>query len=98
MFVHSVYFWLRKDLSQEQRQAFRGGLESLADIRSTEALYIGSPASTDRPVVDRSYDFALTVLLDDIQAHDAYQVDSIHRAFLESYKTYWDRVVIYDAE
>ncbi|MBI2423095.1 MAG: Dabb family protein [Candidatus Hydrogenedentes bacterium] len=98
MFVHTVYFWLKQGLSADQRVAFRAGLESLKGIGAIEAAYIGVPASTSRPVIDRSYTYALTVLLDSLESHDAYQVDPIHQAFVENYATYWERVVIYDAE
>ena len=98
MLVHTVYFWLKKDLTNDQRQAFRKGVETLSDIRAVEAVYVGAPASTRRPVIDRTYDIGLTVLCKDIAAHDAYQVDPIHTAFVETYSSFWERVVIYDAE
>ena len=41
---------------------------------------------------------ALTVLLKDVAAHDAYQVDPIHLAFVASCKALWTRVQIYDAQ
>lgn len=98
MLVHSVFFWLRKDLSPEQRDAFRKGLESLAGIAAAEAVYVGTPAATPpRPVIDSSYDFALNVLLKDVAAHDAYQADPVHLAFVAEFKSCWDRVQIYDA-
>jgi len=98
MLVHSVFFWLKSDLDVERRAAFRGGVESLRGIACAEAVYIGTPAPTDRPVVDRSYDIGLTVVLKGMAAHDAYQVDPVHRAFVEEFGGDWERVVIYDAE
>lgn len=98
MLVHAVYFWLKRDLTSEQRTAFRAGVESLKGIASTEAVHIGGPAPTFRPVVDRTYDVALVVLMKDMAAHDAYQVDPLHKAFLEQFSTSWEKVVIYDSE
>ena len=98
MLVHSVYFWLKPDLTDGQREAFRAGVESLKAISCSEAVYVGTPSSTDRPVIDRSYDIGLTVVLKDLAAHDAYQVDPIHRRFVEEFGTWWSRVVIYDAD
>jgi len=98
MLVHSVYFWLRSDLSAAQRAEFRRGVESLAGIAAVEKLYVGAPAATEkRPIIDDTYSFALTVLLQDVAAHDAYQVDPIHHAFIASCKAFWTRVQIYDA-
>jgi len=98
MLVHSVYFWLKPDLTPTQRADFRRGLDSLVGIEAVEAVYVGAPAPVEkRPVIDDSYSFALTVLCKDVAAQNAYQVDPLHVAFLNSFKTFWARVLIYDA-
>lgn len=98
MLVHTVFFWLKKDLDAAQRAAFSAGVESLSAISCAEAVYIGTPAATARPVIDRTYDIGLTVVLKDLEAHDAYQVDPIHTKFVGEFGSYWERVVIYDAD
>ncbi len=100
MLVHSVFFYLRADLTPAQREEFlKEGLESLLPIGSVSRAYIGRPAAIPpRPVVDASYDFALTALFETIEAHNAYQVDPVHVAFVNRFKTYWTQVRIYDAE
>lgn len=99
MLVHTVVFWLRKDLTPAQREEFlRQGLESLRPIKSVRELHIGAPAPIPpRPVVDASYTFAITAIFNDVAAHDAYQVDPVHKAFVERFKPCWERVQIYDA-
>ena len=97
MFIHTVYFWLRKDLTEEQRNEFKEGVDSLKQIPSTTATYTGVPADTDRPVIDRTYDVALTVVLANKAAHDAYQDDPIHQDFIKRFADYWIQVRIYDA-
>lgn len=97
MLSHIVVFWLKNDLSDAQRSAFRQGLESLKSIESARSVYIGSPAKTgDRPIIDKSYSLALTVLFDSIQDHDSYQVHPLHLAFLKQYGSFWSQVLIYD--
>ncbi len=100
MLVHTVVFWLRKDLTPAEREAFRmEGLESLRPIASVSDFYVGSPAAIPpRPVVDASYDFSITALFKDVDAHNAYQVDPVHLAFVQRFKSSWERVQIYDAE
>lgn len=100
MLVHTVVFWLRKDLNAAQREAFlKEGLESLRAVPSVSQLFIGSPAPiAPRPVVDASYDFAITAIFADLAAHDAYQVDPVHKAFVARFKSDWERVQIYDAQ
>jgi hypothetical protein len=99
MLVHTVYFWLKPELTAAQRADFRRGVESLGGVQSVEKVYVGAPAATEkRPVIDDSYSVALTVLCKDIAAQNAYQVDPIHLKFVEQFKTCWTRVQIYDAE
>ena len=98
MLVHTVYFWLKPELTEAQRADFRRGVESLAGIAAVEKIYVGTPAATQkRPIIDDSYSVALTVICRDVAGHDAYQVDPLHLAFVEKFKTFWARVQIYDA-
>ncbi len=96
MFVHSVYFWLKEGLSENEVQEFQKGLRSLLEIKSLKAGHIGTPAATDRPVIDTSYSFGLVTLFDDLAGHDQYQVDPIHDAFRDNCAKYWSQVRIYD--
>ena len=99
MLVHTVFFWLKPDLSEDETTQFQAGVESLATIESTEQVLIGTPANTiKRPVVDDSYDCSLTVVLRDIEAHDLYQEDPIHLKFVEECAHLWEKVKIYDAD
>jgi hypothetical protein len=98
MLVHSVFFWLKPDLTPEQRTTFRAALDSLAGIKAVDRVFIGTPAATGkRPIIDDTYSYALTILCRDVAAHDAYQVDPLHQAFVNTFKSYWTRVQIYDA-
>ncbi|MCJ8329573.1 MAG: Dabb family protein [Lentisphaeria bacterium] len=97
MLVHTVVFWLKESLSDDQKAAFLADLETLKEIDS-EGTFIGTPATTDRPVIDRSYDFCLTVLLENMEQHDAYQVHDLHKDFLAKNASQWEKVLIYDAD
>ena len=97
MFVHSVYFWLRPNLTAAEEQHFAAGLESLRAIHGVVHGYIGVPASTDRPVIERGYSRALVLIFADEQAHDAYQVHPVHDAFRSNCGAYWTSVRIYDS-
>lgn len=97
MFVHSVYFWLKPDLSDADREAFGGGLASLKSIESVRAIYIGAPVASERAVVDSSFTMALTVVFDDQAGHVLYQDHPAHTAFAERFGGMWDRLIVYDA-
>lgn len=99
MLIHNVFFTLRKELDGPELTEFRISLESLKHIEHAEAVYIGRPAPVaERPVLINNYDFCLTVLLKDVAAHDAYQQDPLHQAFLQAHKEKWERVRVFDAE
>lgn len=99
MLIHTVFFWLKPGLTEAQRAEFRRGVESLAAIKHVEKVCIGVPAAVaDRPVVDKTFSVGLTVICRDVAAHDAYQADPIHLAFVSKFKSCWTRVQIYDTE
>lgn len=99
MIAHVVVFWLKSELSDSERAEFRSLLEALSDIPSVTKVHVGTPAATpQRPVIDTSYDFMLTVLLEDMAAHDSYQAHARHHQFLEFAKPRWEKVCIYDAD
>ena len=96
MLVHSVFFWLKKDLHDSQRKDFLEGLKTLEQIEIVRQLYVGSPAPSERIVVEKSYTFGLTVLLDDLESHDQYQKDEIHQQFLKNFSSMWEKVIVFD--
>lgn len=98
MFVHCVYFWLRDDLTEAERRQFDDGVHSLTTIASVRHGFAGTPADTDRPIIDRSYTTGLVVVFDDRDAHDAYQDDPVHDDFRNTCSSFWTQVRIYDFE
>ncbi len=97
MLTHHVLFWLKADTTEDQKNAFRKGLETLEKVETVKGIYIGTPAPISRAVVDTSYTFSLVILFDDLVGHDVYQVHEIHKAFLEEFRGLFEKVVIYDA-
>ena len=98
MLTHHVLFWLKSDTTETQKNAFRKGLESLEKIESIKSIYIGTPAPIERAVVDTTYTFSLLIVFEDLAGHDIYQVHPIHKAFLEEFRVFFEKVVIYDAQ
>lgn len=97
MFVHAVYFWLREDLSRAERGRFVAGLRSLRGIDGVVQGYIGVPAPTDRPVIDRTYSWSLVLVFANEADHDAYQTDPVHDKFRVECSPFWTIVRIYDS-
>jgi hypothetical protein len=96
MLTHCVFFWLKDGITAQERGLFEKGLASLMAISGVLQGTFGVPASTDRPVIDRSYSYGLMVKFNDLAGHDAYQVDPLHEEFLENCSHLWKRVQVYD--
>ena len=98
MHIHTVYFWLRDTLSDDDRAAFEAGVNSLFDVPTVRAGRLGRPIPSPRDVVDDSFDYSLHLDFDDTAGHDAYQSHPIHVAFVDDHAAKWTRVVVYDSE
>ena len=99
MLIHTVYFWLKEELTDSEREAFVTEVHKLDSIDHISAAWLGSPAAIEpRPTVDTSYDYALTLMFADVAHHDAYQVDPIHKSFISHCRNMWSRVQIYDSD
>jgi hypothetical protein len=98
MLVHVVNFWLKSGLDESDRIKFENGVKTLENIKGVKVFNVGKPASTDRPVIDRSYDYCLLTVFEDMAAHDYYQEADIHLKFIDDCKHLWEKVLIYDSE
>jgi hypothetical protein len=98
MLSHHVLFWLKADTTEDQKAAFRKGLESLEKIETVTQFHVGTPAPIERAVVDVTYSFSLVLFFEDLAGHDVYQVHELHKAFLEEFRVLFEKVVIYDAQ
>lgn len=98
MIIHSVYFWLRKDLTAAERALFDGELRRLAKISYLERGYVGTPAATEtRAVTDHSFDYSVLLHFKSLEDHNFYQAQcDEHARFVNTCKPLWERVVIYD--
>jgi len=95
--IHHVFFWLKNEGSDIDRQELVAGLQTLENIPQVKKLLIGLPASTEkREVVDNSFCVSEMMYFDSVEEQDAYQTHPIHLAFVEKYGHLWERVVVYD--
>ena len=98
MIAHHVLFWLKADTTEDQKLAFRKSLQTLQNIEVVKTFHIGTPAPIERSVVDTTYTFSLILFFEDLAAHDVYQVHPLHKAFLDEFRIFFEKVVIYDAQ
>lgn len=98
-FSHIVHFWLKKDITEAQRQTFIDEVKKLANSENVSEFRLGKPAGTPREIVDNSYDFQILVGFESQAAHDAYQdaSDEVHTHFVNTCKEQFAKVLIYDS-
>ena len=97
-FMHHVFFWLKQPDDEKVKHDFREALIKLASVETVRFRHIGTPAATNREIIDATYTFSLLVVFDDEKGHDVYQVHPIHDEFREKYANWWTRVQIYDTK
>lgn len=97
-YVHQVYFWLKNPGNEADKKALVAGLRKLSSINLIQQMHIGSPAKTERPVIDRSYAVSLLLIFNSSKDQEAYQVHPTHLEFVKNCSSLWERVQIYDSE
>lgn len=97
--LHNVYFWLKPDLTAEQRATFESELALLPKISYLAHGFAGKPAATEkRPVTDHSFSYSISLLFKTMADHEFYQKGCPdHQRFVDTCKTFWERVVVYDS-
>jgi hypothetical protein len=95
---HHVYFWLKEEFKDAaSRAAFEKGLSALFKIQLVQGGRWAVPAKVMiRPVIDQSWDYALSMQFGSVEDHDAYQVDPDHNVFIASFKDQWAQVQVRD--
>lgn len=97
---HNVYFWLKEEFQNEAEKAvFEKGLQLCVDCKDVASGGWGKQAATaERPVTDKTWDYALYCTFESLAEHDAYQVDPQHDVFIDEHKHRWAKVLVMDAE
>lgn len=95
--IHSVYFWLKEDLTDEETADFLNFFEALKKVPGIASYYIGKPApTTPRDVVDNSFAYHWLVTFDTLDDINMYETHPDHIAAAEKYSKYWTKVEVKD--
>lgn len=96
--AHMVYFTLNDGSPAAIQKLVESCHRHLKPIPGI--VYFGAGTLVDdlaRPVNDRAFHVGLHVVFKDRAAHDAYQADENHLAFIAENKTTWKQVRIFDS-
>lgn len=96
-FVHHVYFWLKNPNSEADKTKLLEGLEALSKVPEIKMVHIGTPASTNRSVIERSYSVSWLLFFDNLEQEEIYQKHPIHLKFVSDYSHLWEKVIVYDS-
>ena len=99
MFSHIVIFWTKPEVAGATEALLAGAEKYLRPVPGVRLFHVGKMATSERPVVDQSYQVALNLQFETKQQQDDYQIHPLHLEFVEkSFKPNCQRVVIYDFE
>lgn len=97
---HTVFFWLKPELSVEERDLFERELLHLLDIPYLAQGQVGKPADTAHRegVTEHSFDYSLILEFKTMEDHDHYQSkDPDHDRFVDTCKGLWSKVRVFDS-
>lgn len=97
LFVHHVYFWLKKSGNQDDLAKLKEGLDKLSKVPIIRMAHIAEPASTNRSVIEKSYAVSWLCFFDNLEEEEIYQKHPIHLKFVEDYSYLWEKVIVYDS-
>lgn len=97
-FVHVVYFWLKNPGSDNDKNAFFKSLKNyLGKVDVIRSKFIGTPATSERDVVDDSFTYSVILTFKNKEDQDIYQEHPAHLKFIEESSSLWSKVVVYDS-
>ena len=96
-FLHVVFFWLVDD-SEETHESFLKELRTfINNVDLMKTKHIGTPAGTNREVIDSSWSYSLILSFDSKKEQDLYQEHQLHKNFIENASALWKKVQVYDS-
>ena len=78
-------------------QKLIAGLEALSTVPEIKLFHIGTPAATDREVIDNTYAVSWLNIFETSQDQDVYQTHPLHLKFIEDCSHLWSKVKVYDS-
>jgi quinol monooxygenase YgiN len=97
-FTHVVYFWLKNPNNDVDRAKFESAVKQfMQDSKFAKTRFVGVAPKATREVVDDSFTYSLILSFESAEAQEKYQAEPAHKAFVESCKDLWEKVIVYDS-
>jgi hypothetical protein len=99
MFSHVVIFWTDPANPKAADELLAGMEKYLRPLPGVLHFHAGKMATSHRPVVDQTYQVALSIVFPDKKAQDDYQEHPLHIEFVNNvFKKTCKKVIVYDFE
>ena len=88
--IHTVYFWLKKNLSDEDVQKFESCGKELLQIDVIQKGILSKPADTpERPVTNNDFSYSLHLTFSSVEDHNTYQDHPDHEVFVKTFSPWF---------
>jgi hypothetical protein len=95
--VHVVLVWLKEPGNPEHRQRIIEISREFETIPGVIEVSVGESVTSDRPIVDDSFDVGLYLTFSSVDAMKAYLADDRHQqALREVFRPLSERYIVYD--
>lgn len=99
MLLHTVYFYLNEDATQEEIEKFEEGLRELLRIAEIHQSELGVPGKTEeREVTDHGFAYSIFTWFKTMEDYNIYAEHPNHIKFIDKYSHLWADVKVYDTE
>ena len=99
MLQHTVYFYLKDDVTPEEIERFETGLKKLLEIPEIHHSEMGIPAGTaERDVTDHFFAYSIYTWFETMDDYEGYDKHPDHKEFIDTYSHLWADVKVYDAD
>lgn len=97
--THVVLCWMKESVTEAEIEKLIAETKALGQIDGIEELTAGRPIPSDRPIVDDSFSFGITMTFSTKEMMNSYLKDERHTSFVsEKIKPQLEKLLVYDIE
>lgn len=97
--THVVFCWMDSTVSSEEVDTLIAETRALSGIPGILSLTVGRPVQSERPIVDDSFSFGITMTFENSEKMQAYLGHEKHTSFVaQKLKPKLAKIVVYDIE
>jgi len=95
---HNVYFYLKEDVTAEQKQEFEEALKELMNIPQIHKYEMGIPGLEEEENDDQQFAYSFFTWFKTMEDYNGYAEHPDHLAFIDAYSNLWADIKVYDTK